>query len=220
MVLAGRAIAAPWILAQQEAFDGSPLTRRAGALSRVVQAGAAERVRALRRADPAIAKGCRLDARPARVRACGTTARSLLSATALDQTDRAIEEARAARTALTARLSPMAERIDPEDTLTSSRRVAAHRSSGAVNGRSRCVTTISRLDRIAQLCRSRVTGGRKGTSHRLGWSNVDVAGEASRGGVDAPYAPAILHGRVRREDRRARAIRGHRVPFQPRMGHG
>lgn len=157
LVLAGCAIAAPWILVQQEAFDGSPLTRRAGALTRIVQAADGSRYRALRLGDRDIAKARRLDARARRhygrvelrVGQCyarrhraillarelgsvdipsprpdSTPPRAALPirvpvdlgylTTALDQSDSAIEEARAARAALTARLSPPAERFDPE----------------------------------------------------------------------------------------------------------
>ncbi|GLZ42426.1 hypothetical protein Acsp05_60500 [Actinokineospora sp. NBRC 105648] len=69
LALAGCALAAPWIIVAHEAFDGSPLTRLAGALTRVVTAARAERERALARADRAIARARALDDRARRERA-------------------------------------------------------------------------------------------------------------------------------------------------------
>lgn len=56
-------LAAPWILVLHGATDGSPLTRRASALSRVVGAARREQWQALRRADRDIASARRTHAR-------------------------------------------------------------------------------------------------------------------------------------------------------------
>ncbi|WP_169735485.1 hypothetical protein [Actinokineospora inagensis] len=66
LALAGCAIAAPWIIVQQEAYDGTPLTRRAAALSRVVDRAARNHDRCLRRADRSIARALSLERRGSR----------------------------------------------------------------------------------------------------------------------------------------------------------
>ncbi|MBM7769930.1 hypothetical protein JOD54_000134 [Actinokineospora baliensis] len=63
LVLAGCALAAPWIIVQQEAYDGSPLTRRAGALTRVIRRACAESDRGLRRAERSLTRARALEAR-------------------------------------------------------------------------------------------------------------------------------------------------------------
>ncbi|MCP2268660.1 hypothetical protein LV75_001147 [Actinokineospora diospyrosa] len=63
LVLAGCAVVAPWIIVQQEAFDGSPLTRRAGSLTRVIARAGKENDRNLRLADRSLTRARRWEAR-------------------------------------------------------------------------------------------------------------------------------------------------------------
>jgi len=69
LVLAGCAVAAPWVLVLQHAFDGSPTTRLVAGLTAVVHRADVERARGLRRADRAIADARSIDARMRRERA-------------------------------------------------------------------------------------------------------------------------------------------------------
>ncbi|SER47113.1 hypothetical protein [Actinokineospora terrae] len=63
LVLAGCTLAAPWIIVQQETFDGSPLTRRAATLTRVITRADAEHHRHLRQAHRHLTRARRLTAR-------------------------------------------------------------------------------------------------------------------------------------------------------------
>ncbi|WP_018686402.1 hypothetical protein [Actinokineospora enzanensis] len=69
LALAACALAAPWIIVQQEAFDGSALTRRATTLTRVLVDTAHTQTRSLRRADRALSRAHTLDARARRCHA-------------------------------------------------------------------------------------------------------------------------------------------------------
>ncbi|OLR91349.1 hypothetical protein [Actinokineospora bangkokensis] len=136
-VLAGCAVAAPWVLVLRHAFDGSPLTRRARLLGGVVRRADREWARALRRADRAVGRARARDARAVRVRErVGLAARARLRRerrvvllaracaggppleelstpgcavldTALAQSAEAVLAARALRASLTGRAAPV-----------------------------------------------------------------------------------------------------------------